>query len=48
MAAQNGADSQAEFMSTHPSPTPRIANLQGQLPSAQKLYAAVNNKPNCE
>lgn len=48
MAAQNGSNSQPEFMSTHPSPSTRIANLQSQLPSAQKLYAAVNNKPNCE
>lgn len=47
MAAQSGASSQPEFMSTHPAPASRIANLQRQLPGAQKLYVAVKNKPNC-
>jgi predicted Zn-dependent protease len=48
MAAQSDANRQPEFMSTHPSPDTRIANLQRQLPSAQKVYSGVTNKPNCE
>ena len=48
MAAQSNGNNQPEFMSTHPAPSTRIENLQGQLPAAQKLYKAVNNKPNCE
>jgi predicted Zn-dependent protease len=47
MAAASGGNNQPEFMSTHPAPSTRIANLQSQLGAAQKLYKAVNNKPNC-
>lgn len=47
MAAQSGASSQPEFMSTHPAPSTRIENLTKQLPSAQVLYAAVKNKASC-
>jgi predicted Zn-dependent protease len=47
MAAQSGGNSQPEFMSTHPAPDTRIENLSYQLPQAQKLYAASNNRPNC-
>jgi predicted Zn-dependent protease len=47
MAAQSGGSSQPEFMSTHPAPSTRIENLTSLLPQAQKLYAAVTNKPNC-
>lgn len=48
MSAQSGANSQPEFMSTHPSPSTRISNLQRQVPNAQKLYATAAKKPNCQ
>jgi predicted Zn-dependent protease len=47
MSALSSGNNQPEFMSTHPAPATRIANLQSQLTAAQKLYKAVNNKPNC-
>jgi len=36
-----------EFLSTHPSPSSRIANIQKNLGPAEKTYLAVANKPNC-
>lgn len=47
MAAQSTGERQPEFMSTHPAPDTRIAELTSQLPSANKLYAATRNRPNC-
>lgn len=47
MAAQSGALTQPEFMSTHPSPSTRINNLTKLLPDAKTYYAAATNKPDC-
>ena len=47
MAAQSTGERQPEFMSTHPAPETRIAELTSLLPKANKLYSATSNRPNC-
>ncbi len=50
MGASSGGQAPPEFMSTHPSHTTRIAQLQGWLPEAMALYQqaqAAGRRPNC-
>ena len=42
--AQLGGGSSPEFLSTHPSDSSRIANLQAQLPKVMPLYQATKTK----
>jgi predicted Zn-dependent protease len=48
MAKASGEKSQPEFLSTHPLPTSRIANLTKNMPRAIEKYALVVHKPNCK
>ena len=42
--AKLGSGSSPEFLSTHPSDSSRIANLQAQLPKVLPLYQATKTK----
>ncbi|GAA0855790.1 M48 family metallopeptidase [Aliiglaciecola litoralis] len=48
MDAASGGNRSAEFMSTHPSPSTRITNLQALMPAANQLAAKAKDKPNCQ
>ncbi|MDC0603159.1 M48 family metallopeptidase [Aliiglaciecola sp.] len=48
MDKASGGNRPAEFMSTHPSPTTRIENLQSMMPKANQLAAKATDKPNCK
>ncbi len=48
MAKASGEKSQPEFLSTHPLPTSRIANLTKNMPRAIEKYGLVVHKPNCK
>lgn len=48
MAKASGDSRQPELLSTHPLPATRIANLEKNMPNAQKQYAAASDHPQCK
>lgn len=47
MSKASGGESQAEFFSTHPSPTTRIEDLQSKMDAALVTYKSAVNRPKC-
>lgn len=47
MDRASGGQRQPEFLSTHPSPTTRIADLQHNMDGALRTYQVSTDKPNC-
>jgi predicted Zn-dependent protease len=48
VGAASGGKGPPEFMSTHPSHTTRIANLQAKMGEALGYYNATKNRPRCQ
>jgi predicted Zn-dependent protease len=43
-----GGGAPPEFMSTHPSSSTRMSDLQSHMSQALQLYKAAPEKPNCK
>lgn len=48
MEAASGGNSPMEFLSTHPAPQTRIADLRANMTPALADYQATTNRPNCK